>query len=84
MRAAAVADAFKLPLSSHCAPSIHAHACCAAGAARHLEYFHDHVRIERMLFDGVLEPMQGALHPARDRAGFGLAFKAADARRYAV
>jgi L-alanine-DL-glutamate epimerase-like enolase superfamily enzyme len=84
MRAAAVADSYHLPLSSHCAPSIHAHACCAAGAARHLEYFHDHVRIERMLFDGVLEPMQGALHPARDRAGFGLTFKAADARRYAV
>ncbi|MGE5170543.1 MAG: enolase C-terminal domain-like protein [Rudaea sp.] len=84
MRAAAVAQAFHVPLSSHCAPSIHAHACCAALPARHLEYFHDHVRIERMLFDGALEPANGVLHPAADRPGFGLAFKAADARAYAT
>ena len=84
LQAGAVADAFHLPLSSHCAPSIHAHPCCAVAGARHLEYFHDHVRIERMLFDGALEPERGALRPARDRPGFGLAFKAADARRYAV
>ena len=83
MRAAAVARSFHLPLSSHCAPSIHAHPCCAAGAM-HLEYFHDHLRIERMLFDGALEPVDGALVPARDRPGFGLAFKAADARRYRI
>jgi|SRR5579862_14928 len=83
LRAATAAKSFHLPLSSHCAPSIHAHPCCAVGA-RHLEYFHDHVRIERLLFDGALEPVDGALHPAPDRPGFGLAFKAADARRYAV
>jgi L-alanine-DL-glutamate epimerase-like enolase superfamily enzyme len=83
LRAASAARSFHLPLSSHCAPSIHAHPCCAVGA-RHLEYFHDHVRIERLLFDGALEPVDGALHPALDRPGFGLAFKAADARRYAV
>jgi len=84
LQAAAVADAFHVPLSSHCAPSIHAHPCCAVAGARHLEYFHDHVRIERMLFDGALRPVDGALCPARDRPGFGLAFKPADARRYAV
>jgi L-alanine-DL-glutamate epimerase-like enolase superfamily enzyme len=83
MRAATVAKAFHLPLSSHCAPSIHVHPCCAVNA-RHLEYFHDHVRIEHMLFDGALEPIDGMLRPARERAGFGLAFKAADAAKYAV
>ena len=83
MRAAAVAKSFHLPLSSHCAPSIHAHPCCAADAV-HLEYFHDHVRIERMLFDGALEPVDGALVPATDRPGFGLTFKAADARQYSI
>jgi len=83
IRAATVAKAFHLPLSSHCAPSIHVHPCCAVNA-RHLEYFHDHVRIEHMLFDGALEPIDGMLRPARDRAGFGLAFKAADAAKYAV
>jgi L-alanine-DL-glutamate epimerase-like enolase superfamily enzyme len=84
MRAAAVANAFHVPLSSHCAPSIHVHPCCAIAGMRHLEYFHDHARIERMLFDGAPQPVQGELRPARDRPGFGLAFKTADARRYAV
>jgi L-alanine-DL-glutamate epimerase-like enolase superfamily enzyme len=83
LRAAAIAKAFHLPLSSHCAPSIHVHPCCAVGA-RHLEYFHDHVRIERMLFDGALEPVDGELRPAQDRPGFGITFKSADARQYAV
>jgi hypothetical protein len=36
------------------------------------------------LFDGVLEPVDGALWPARDRPGFGLTFKSADAQRYAI
>jgi hypothetical protein len=26
---------------------------------RHLEYFHDHARIESMLFDGALDPSGG-------------------------
>jgi L-alanine-DL-glutamate epimerase-like enolase superfamily enzyme len=83
MRAATVAKSFHLPLSSHCAPSIHLHPCCAAGA-RHLEYFHDHARIEHLLFDGAIQPVDGQLHPAHDRPGFGLTLKAADARHYAV
>lgn len=34
---------------------------------RHLEYFHDHVRIEHLLFDGALQVCDGALRPdARD------------------
>jgi L-alanine-DL-glutamate epimerase-like enolase superfamily enzyme len=84
MRTAALADAYLLPLSSHCAPSIHVHPCCAAPRLRHLEYFHDHVRIEHMLFDGALEPTDGVLAPALDRPGFGLVFKHADAQRYAI
>jgi hypothetical protein len=51
---------------------------------RHLEYFHDHVRIEHMLFDGVLTPVHGALHPDLSRPGVGLEFKHADAAPYAV
>lgn len=53
-------------------------------AARHLEFFYDHVRIEKMLFDGVLEPVNGELVPDLTRVGFGLEFKWADAERYAV
>jgi L-alanine-DL-glutamate epimerase-like enolase superfamily enzyme len=61
LQAAALADAYHVPLSSHTAPAIHSHLCCAVPAACHAEYFHDHVRIERMLFDGVAEPINGTL-----------------------
>lgn len=84
MQTAALCQGFNLPLSSHCAPSIHAHPCCAATPVRHLEYFYDHVRIEKMLFDGALEPEDGRLRPDLTRPGFGLEFKRADAKRYAV
>lgn len=84
MRAASVADAFLLPLSSHCAPSLHLHACCAAPRVRHMEYFHDHVRLEHMLFDGALSPVNGEMEPDLGRPGLGLELKETDARRFAV
>jgi L-alanine-DL-glutamate epimerase-like enolase superfamily enzyme len=84
LAASALADAFHVPLSAHTAPSIHAHVCCAVPAARHVEYFHDHVRIEHMLFDGVLEPVDGALYPDLSQPGLGLEIKRADAARYAA
>lgn len=84
MQAAALCQAFHLPLSSHCAPSIHIHPCCAVTPVRHLEYFYDHVRIEKMLFDGTIEPKDGLLSPDPTRPGFGLEFKRTDAARYAV
>ena len=77
-------DAFGLPLSSHCAPALHLPLCCAARRAVHLEYFHDHVRIEHMLFDGAVEPRDGALRPAADRPGLGLVFKEKDAECYRI
>jgi L-alanine-DL-glutamate epimerase-like enolase superfamily enzyme len=52
LRAAALCEARGIPLSAHCCPSLHLHLCCAVRPAIHLEYFHDHVRIERMFFDG--------------------------------
>jgi L-alanine-DL-glutamate epimerase-like enolase superfamily enzyme len=73
-----------IPLSTHCAPSLHAHPACALKRLRHVEYFHDHVRIEHMLFDGALTPQDGALHPDLTRPGLGLEFKHADARKYAI
>ena len=51
---------------------------------RNIEYFHDHVRIEQMLFDGAVEPKSGALHPDLSRPGLGLELKRADAQRYAA
>ncbi len=84
LRVAALCQARSMELSAHCGPSIHAHVCCAVPELRHLEYFHDHVRLERLLFDGVLEPEKGALRPDLDRPGNGLELKRADAERYAI
>jgi L-alanine-DL-glutamate epimerase-like enolase superfamily enzyme len=84
LSAGALCDGWGLPLSAHTAPSVHAHVCCAVGRVRHLEYFHDHVRIERMLFDGVLEPESGELRPDRSRPGLGLTFRADDAAQFAA
>ena len=75
LRAAALADEYGIDVSAHCAPQASAHVCCAVSRFRHLEYFHDHVRLERMLFDRVLEPKQGAMRPDRSRAGHGLELK---------
>ena len=84
LRAGALAAAFDLDLSAHCAPAASATACCGVPRFRHLEWFHDHVRLEPMLFDGVLEPVDGALRPDRSRPGNGLELKRANAERYAA
>jgi len=81
---AALGEAHQLDVSGHCAPALSAHALCAVPRLRHLEYFHDHVRIERMLFDGTLDPEDGALRPDRSRPGHGLELKRADAERWAA
>jgi L-alanine-DL-glutamate epimerase-like enolase superfamily enzyme len=80
----ALCEARAIPLSTHCAPSLHAHAACALHRLRHVEYFHDHVRVEHLFFDGALTPREGALHPDLTRPGLGLELKRADAVRYAV
>ncbi len=84
MQVAALCQAHCMPLSAHTAPALHMHAGCAATPLRHLEYFHDHVRIEHMLFDGVPEPVNGELRPDLSRPGIGLTLKVADARRFAA
>jgi len=84
LRVNGLASANGLDVSGHCAPQLSAHALCGVDRLRHLEYFHDHVRIESMLFDGVLAPVDGALVPDRSRAGNGLELKRADAQRWAA
>lgn len=84
LRAANVCDAYGLPLSAHTAPAIHAHVGCAAPRVRNLEYFHDHVRIENMFFDGVLQPVNGELRPDLSRPGMGIELKQADVQRFAA
>jgi L-alanine-DL-glutamate epimerase-like enolase superfamily enzyme len=82
LQIAGTAAALQVDVSGHCAPAISAHALCAAPRLRHLEYFHDHVRIERMLFDGTLAPTDGALRPDRSVRGHGLTLREHDAEPF--
>ena len=84
LRAAALADAHGAPLSAHTAPAVHLPVCCAAPRLFNLQWFHDHVRIEHMLFDGAPVPRAGEIRPDLSRPGNGLAFKPQDAERYAA
>ena len=84
LRVGALCRAHNLPLSLHCGPAIHLHPATALEQFVHLEYFHDHVRIEHMLFDGVMPPSDGNLVPDLERAGIGLELKRVDAERYAA
>ncbi|HEY3659447.1 MAG TPA: enolase C-terminal domain-like protein [Steroidobacteraceae bacterium] len=84
LQVAALCEAFHIDLSGHCAPALHLHAACAVPRLRHLEWFHDHVRIEHMLFDGAPVPKDGVIRPDFARPGNGLEFKSQDAQRYAA
>jgi L-alanine-DL-glutamate epimerase-like enolase superfamily enzyme len=77
-------EAQQIDLSAHCAPAVSAHAFCGVPRLRHLEYFHDHVRLEDMAFDGVLSPSGGALRPDPSRPGLGLTVKWGDIEDYRV
>jgi L-alanine-DL-glutamate epimerase-like enolase superfamily enzyme len=72
LRAAALAEANGLEISGHCAPHVHAHAAAAVPNLRHLEWFHDHVRIEERLFRNTLDPGGGTLRPAEQGGAPGL------------
>jgi len=82
LRGAALAAAHNIQVSGHCAPNLHAHAAAAVPNLRHVEYFHDHQRIERMFFDGALDPAGGVLTPDPGRPGLGLELRAADAEPF--
>jgi len=82
LRVAAVAASYGLEISGHCAPHLHAAAAAAVPNLRHLEWFHDHVRIESMFFDGALDPAGGVIRPDPDAPGLGLTLRAPDVERY--
>jgi L-alanine-DL-glutamate epimerase-like enolase superfamily enzyme len=84
LEAAALAHSFSVPFSAHTAPTIHAHAGCAAPDLAHVEYFYDHARIEKMLFDGAPRPTGGYLRPDPAAPGLGLEFKRQDAERWRI
>ena len=77
-------EASQVPLSGHTAPALHLALGCALPKMCHIEYFHDHVRIEEMLFEGVVRPRGGILYPDLGRPGLGLELKRSAAERYAA
>jgi hypothetical protein len=60
------------------------HACAGAWHLRHLEYFHDHVRLEHLLLDGALRAESGDLVPDAAAPGLGLELKTSDAEQFRV
>jgi L-alanine-DL-glutamate epimerase-like enolase superfamily enzyme len=80
----ALCDAYGVDLSPHTAPSMSAHACAGVWHLRHLEYFHDHVRLEHMLFDGAATAEDGFVLGDRSRPGLGLELKGSAAETFAV
>jgi L-alanine-DL-glutamate epimerase-like enolase superfamily enzyme len=84
LQVAALCHAHNVPLSAHTAPALHTHLACAVTPFKNLEYFHDHVRIEHMLFDGLPQLIGGELRPDLSQPGLGLEFKRADAEKLAA
>jgi L-alanine-DL-glutamate epimerase-like enolase superfamily enzyme len=84
VRVGALCQAYGVPFSAHCAPALSAHACCAVAPLAHLEYFHDHVRVEEELFDGTPTPQAGRLRPDLSSPGLGVELRRDALERYAT
>jgi len=84
LQVASLCQAHNVPLSGHTAPALHTHVACAVPLFKNLEYFHDHVRIEQMLFDGLPQLIAGELRPDRSRPGTGLELKRTNAQKFAA
>ena len=82
-RIAAAAAALGVDVSAHCAPYLTAPVAAATPGLRHLEWFHDQVRIVRELVDGYAAPIDGALRPT-DVPGHGLRLRGERAAEYRV
>ena len=84
LQANALCAARSMPLSSHCAPAIHAHAGAAATQLVHLEDFRDHARMEAILFDGAPSVVDGAVTFDPARLGLGLLLRTREADHLAA
>jgi L-alanine-DL-glutamate epimerase-like enolase superfamily enzyme len=84
LQVSGLASAHGIDLSGHCAPGVSVSALCAVERLRHLEWFHDHVRVEALLFDGAPEVQDGRARPDLSRPGHGLELKRSDAARWAA
>jgi len=84
LEAEALCRAYNRPLSAHTAPTLHSILCCSSPVAENVEYFHDHARIENILFRGAPVPTNGMLRPDPDRPGLGIELLEGEAFRLAA
>ena len=77
LRIAALAAAYGLEVSGHCAPALHVPVAAATPNLRHLEWFADHVRIEGRYLDPAPDPSGGHVVPL-DAPGHGYEVREAD------
>lgn len=84
LQVAALCQAYNIPLSGHTAPALHTHPACATIPFKNLEYFHDHVRIENLFFEGLPKLVNGELRPDLSRPGMGLELKRREAEKFAA
>ena len=84
LKIANLCESRSIELSAHTAPALHIHPCCAIIPLKHVEYFYDHTRIEKMFFDGIPEPRNGELCPDLSRPGIGFEIKRNDIEKYLI
>ncbi|MGH3444110.1 MAG: enolase C-terminal domain-like protein, partial [Nocardioidaceae bacterium] len=84
LRAVAIAAAYGLDVSAHCAPHLHAPVAAATPGLRHIEWFHDHQRIESMFFDGIGDVHDGRLTPQTSVPGLGYVLREPDTEQFRV
>lgn len=81
LQTAALCSTHNIGLSAHCAPALHAPLCACISDFRHIEYFHDHARIEAIFFSGGASLSDGRLRP-QESPGHGLSLNRAASEQY--
>ena len=84
LRVGALCEAYGIDLSAHTAPTLHLAPATALLRLRHVEYFHDHARIEQLLFLGAPAPRDGMLHPDVSRIGCGVVLRREEAELHRI
>jgi L-alanine-DL-glutamate epimerase-like enolase superfamily enzyme len=84
IKAGILCETYQLPFSAHTSPLIHLHPMLCLKNAVHIEYFYDHERIEKLFFDGFIEPDEGFLKIDMSRPGLGIELKKVDAEKYLI
>jgi L-alanine-DL-glutamate epimerase-like enolase superfamily enzyme len=71
LAASHLANAFNIPLSTHCAPLLHGNLAASLDQFKIAECFYDHLRLEEELFTSVGKYEKGNFIPSSVQDGFG-------------